>query len=284
MAKTVDYNNKQLHALIPKLDPDCNKYSRAYAAVVAGSKKYPGAAYISARSCSILGCGYTKVFTSSSAISIIQSYDPSIVVDSFSSFLDQSKLRFSACLAGPGLSPDSKKALWCCKKLIKEFPKSIVFDAGALSLIAHCGLASKLNSRDETFNKCILTPHLQEATNLAKAACISPSQDQASLAQSLSSFYNSIVVLKGPSTVIADGENCYIYKDGPACLAKAGTGDVLAGFIVSLLSQGLGGFDACVLACKLHGKCASMAQHDLGANCVLVEDIINSLPKALRRL
>ncbi|HRO58168.1 MAG TPA: NAD(P)H-hydrate dehydratase, partial [Burkholderiaceae bacterium] len=74
------------------------------------------------------------------------------------------------------------------------------------------------------------------------------------VASALASKYAAVVALKGAGTVVASPQGCWAIIDagGPA-LATAGTGDVLAGLIGSLLAQGLSAWDASLLGCWVHG-------------------------------
>ncbi|WP_274542577.1 NAD(P)H-hydrate dehydratase, partial [Eggerthella sinensis] len=71
--------------------------------------------------------------------------------------------------------------------------------------------------------------------------------DPCALAKALSLAYGVIAVVKGPVTYISDGDETVRMAHGTPALAKAGTGDVLAGMIGALLAQGLDPLEAAVL-------------------------------------
>ena len=82
-------------------------------------------------------------------------------------------------------------------------------------------------------------------------------------------------------TYVSDGEQVVRMAEGTSALAKAGTGDVLAGMMGALLAQGLDPVDAGVLAATLHARAGRLAAERLTAICVCAEDVIEALPAAI---
>lgn len=108
---------------------------------------------------------------------------------------------------------------------------------------------------------------------------------QVALAEALAKAYHATVVLKGPITYIASsGEMTEAMDRGTAALAKAGTGDVLAGIIGALLAQGLAPRDATALGCALHAEAGRAAADALTAIAVTADDLPTYLPQALRTI
>ena len=91
-------------------------------------------------------------------------------------------------------------------------------------------------------------------------------------------------MVKGPDTFVSDGEDTVCVSEGTSALAKAGTGDVLAGALGALLAQGLDPFDAAVLAVTLHARAGRIAADRLGSISVIAEDVVEALPLAIRSL
>ena len=92
------------------------------------------------------------------------------------------------------------------------------------------------------------------------------------------------VVLKGPQTVVAHGSDTYVMDKGTPALAKAGTGDVLAGVVAAFLAQGLSPVQSAVLGARLHADAGNEAARRLGVVSVIPEDVIDCIPIAIQEL
>lgn len=157
----------------------------------------------------------------------------------------------------------------------------LVVDADALNW-----LATQENWPSLLPPNSILTPHPGEMARLCGLASADEvSQQRWELATQKAAAWNQIVLLKGAHTIVAapDGRVRVLPFATPA-LATAGTGDVLAGTIVSLLAQGLQPFDAAVVGAYLHGLAGSLAAVDVGPAGVVASDVVASLPQARQTL
>lgn len=91
--------------------------------------------------------------------------------------------------------------------------------------------------------------------------------------------------LKGHRTLVADPEGrLAVNETGNSGMAKGGSGDVLAGMIVSLLGQGCGTFDACCAAVWLHGRAGDRAAADKGERGMTPTDLLEQIPYAMKNL
>jgi NAD(P)H-hydrate epimerase len=132
----------------------------------------------------------------------------------------------------------------------------------------------------------ILTPHPGEMAVLTGLSKEEIQEDRQAIASRYAKEWGHIVVLKGAFTVIAspDGRMTLIPVASPA-LARAGTGDVLAGLITGLRAQGLDAFDAAVAGAWIHAQAGLYAADDLGTTAsVLASDVLNSIPDVLSDL
>ena len=132
----------------------------------------------------------------------------------------------------------------------------------------------------------MLTPHLGEMSALTELSKEEIQLNRNEIASRYAKEWGHVVVLKGAFTVIAapDGQMTIIPVASPA-LARAGTGDVLAGLIVGLRAQGLDAYDAAVAGAYIHAQAGLLAAEDLGTTAsVLASDILNSIVDVMSEL
>jgi len=111
-------------------------------------------------------------------------------------------------------------------------------------------------------------------------------RDRVEIARQAAAGWGHVVVLKGAHTVIADPQGeCMILPFATPALARAGTGDVLAGAIVGLVAQGIEPWRAAVAGAFLHGRAGELAAEMLGGTAaVMAGDVLASLPESIAEL
>lgn len=162
-----------------------------------------------------------------------------------------------------------------------RFARPLVVDADGLRLIA--GLPGWQNQLGKT---AVLTPHPGEMAALTGLSKEDIQSDREVVAQRFAREWGHVVVLKGAFTVIAgpDGRTTMI-PVASAALARAGTGDVLAGLVVGLLAQGVEAFEAAVAAAWVHAQAGLYASSRLGNDAsVLASDVLNSVSDVISDL
>jgi hydroxyethylthiazole kinase-like uncharacterized protein yjeF len=261
----------------PRVEAAGHKYSRGHA-LVAGGEQMTGAARLAARAAARVGAGLVTVAAPAPAFPIYAVALTGVIVAPIAGIGDFAALladkRRNAALIGPGAGthPETRdKAL-----KILAAGKSAVLDADALTVFADspADLFAAIKS------PCVFTPHEGEFARLfgtSDGKLASSKLDRARLAAKTS---GAVIVLKGADTVIAapDGRAA-INENAPPILATAGSGDVLAGLILGLLTQGMPAFEAAAAAIWLHGAAA----HAFGAG-LTAEDLIETLPAILADL
>ncbi len=282
------WDDDRLAALVPWPAPGANKYTRGVLTLLAGCDRYPGAACLAGAAAQRAGAGYVTVVCGPEAVGTVRAFRPSLVARSWDGWrpgdLPASRPGHpSAVAAGPGLDPadpaDARRAL----AVLRACAAPLLLDGGALAALATGEGRALAAARAAEGRPLVLTPHGGEAARLARAARISEAEP-ALLAGALARAYGAVCVLKGPDTYVSDGACTVLVDRGTAALAKAGTGDVLAGVIGALLAQGLAPLDAAVLGATLHAEAGRVAEERHTAIGVIPEDVVEVLPEAFRCL
>ncbi len=281
--------------LMPKVPRDSNKYSRGSVLVIGGSPRYSGAPILAAKAAARSGAGYTSVMVPKCAelaarchllsIPVISPDNTEHGLNATSVMQEIESLSHIDCIVlGPGLGISAESAS-LCKEIFRLKDICVVADADALNCIS--GLhdpsdTSVLDSLCKRQGNCVLTPHAGELKRLTQATCLySKEKDNKTLTIELSQKLGCVVVSKGSVTHIAHSSEYWMYLQGTPALAKAGTGDVLAGMIGSFIAQGLECQNACVLGVFAHGLAAKICEGQLGTLSVMPEDVIEAIPNAL---
>lgn len=312
MERTKKCTLAEAAALLPWPAADANKYSRGKAVLVAGSARFPGAACLAAAASQRTGAGYTEVVCAPEALAQVRASSPSLVAGAWDDLLafaqaDEDELaapdpaaarcravhdalfapahpgRPRAYLVGSGLDARDPASAALANAVLAHAPAPVVVDGGALDALAQPEGRLALRRRFLDGLPTAITPHAGEAARLAAPLQL-PTGDPAALAWLLSLAYGVTAMVKGPTTYISDGERTVRMDAGTPALAKAGTGDVLAGMAVALLAQGLSAMDACMLAAVLHARAGQAAAKRLTDICVMAEDVAAAIPDAVRML
>jgi NAD(P)H-hydrate epimerase len=134
--------------------------------------------------------------------------------------------------------------------------------------------AAVVSARPQGAAAVILTPHDGEFAALDGAP---PGPDRFAAARELAQATGAVVLLKGPTTIIASPDGDLLVSDsGDARLATAGSGDVLTGLIVGLLAQGVPPAHAAAAGAFLHGRAGDLAWR----RGLVAGDLVDHLPAA----
>lgn len=289
-------SEERIAGLIPVPASNAHKYSRGKAVVVAGAPAYPGAACLAARAAQLSGAGYTQVFTALGNVSLVQAWRPSLVVASFGAFEPATAVpegKKGALIVGPGFPPADRDLEKIARQAVRKARVPVLVDGGALDALANRKAHEALHHRRAKGRATVLTPHEGEAKRLGDPFGIVLREDRGgdrfearkAFAHALSLCYESTIVLKGPDTVIASVDGgVEVVTEGTPALAKAGTGDVLAGLIGGLLAQGLSADDAAFAGVWLHAQAGVVAAERHGVVSCCAEEVLDALPTAIMRV
>jgi len=239
----------------------------------AGSENYIGAAYLSSLGVLKIGAGYVALATTQNIINIVSELLPEAVFYKRNYGLKKIK-DFSVILIGCGFGASNVSLFRKVVDQAKNYNLPLVIDADGLTLL------SKLNTKLP--QNTILTPHVKEAASLLNTTIDGIIDDIEASAKKISEKFACVVALKSHRTVVCYGDNIYINQYGNSALAKAGTGDVLAGIISGLLAQKVETYEATKLGVYLHSIAGEYASKELTEYSVLASDIPKYLSCAIK--
>jgi len=256
----------------PQPAANSDKYSRGVAGVATGSTAYPGAALLSVAGALAGPAGMIR-YAGPVAADVVRAH-PSVVT---APRVSQAG-RVQAWLCGCGSGTDERAQDELRAVLGSSVP--VVLDADALTLLSDSDLAGWLRRRDAP---TVVTPHDREYARLA-GDHVGP--DRLDAARRLAARLGVVALLKGDRTVVATPDGtAWANPTGTSALATAGTGDVLAGLLVSLLAGGLAADRAAVAAAYVHGLAGRWAANGPdGPVPVTSVDVAAVLPKVVGSL
>ena len=302
--------------ILPERPLDSHKGTFGTALIAAGSVNYTGAALLSGQAAYRVGAGLVTMAIPASlhgtlagqfpeATWILLPHEVGVISESAAEVLKKNFERATALLIGPGFGTEEKTKEFIENLLNeKSSPKKsgarigfvhgedkseektfqlppMVVDADALKLLA------KISDWQKKLPApAILTPHPGEMSVLCGLSKEEIQENRLGVARRFAQEWGHVVVLKGAFTVIAspDGRATIIPVASPA-LARAGTGDVLAGLVVGLRAQGVDAYDASLAGAWIHAQAGLYAADDLGATAsVLAGDVLNSVSDVLSEL
>ena len=276
-------NHDDVMDLLPDRDPWGHKGSFGRVLLLCGSRGFTGAAYLAAMGALRTGVGliFLGVPESIYAIEAVKLNEPVVFpLPDQDGKLSKHAIpeilgrlpSMDAVLIGCGLG-QSEDTLEVVKSVLEKAACPVVVDADGINLLAaHKDI---LRGREAP---TILTPHDGEAARLAGAV----GQDRIAYAKALAADLGCILLLKGHRTVITDGQTVYVNNTGNPGMAVGGSGDVLAGMIVSLMGQGFAPMDAAACGAWLHGAAGDLCAKELGQYAMLPTDMLEALPRLLK--
>ena len=277
------FDKNDLGKLLPSRMMNSHKGSYGKVLMITGSPGMAGAAFLSACAAYTVGAGLVQIYTASENRLALQELLPEAIISCYDSY-DDSQLSHLldwadvVCIGcGLGMEQISEKIL---KNVLKNVSCPCVIDADGLNL---------LSRNIELLNQCcapvILTPHMKEMSRLTGYSVQELKDNRRELLRKYTEKVHAVCVLKDSRTLVKAPEGrLMINTTGNAAMAKAGSGDVLAGMITGLMAQHMRPDDAAVLGVYLHGLCGDYARKELGSYSVLAGDLLKMLGRTLKEL
>ena len=272
-----------VRSLLPDRVPWGHKGTFGRILLLCGSRGYTGAAYLSAMGALRCGAGLTFLGVPESiyAIEAVKLNEPVVfplpdekgMLGIFSVPEIEKRLpQMDAVLVGCGLG-QSPGTFAVVKTVLEQARCPVVLDADGINVLA----AHKDILRGRAY-PTILTPHEGEFLRFGGTV----GEDRMASAAHFSREWNSIVLLKGHRTCITDGTLGYRNETGNPGMAVGGSGDVLAGMVVSLLGQGMKPLEAAACAAWLHGAAGDLCAEEIGQYGMLPTDMLTRIPRLLK--
>ena len=270
--------------MLPDRPEDSNKGTYGRLLVIAGSKGMAGAAYLNAHAAYMTGAGLVRIYTSSDNREILQTLLPEAIITTYEEYNKEELLSLltwadGVCIgSGLGMSRLSEKIL---KTVIEYVKVPCLIDADGLNLLAEN--KNYLNQMAE--RRFVITPHMKEMSRLTGTPVEELKADRIQILKDFISRYRITCVLKDSRTLIASEEKgIRMNLTGNSAMAKAGSGDVLAGVISGWMVQGKEAEDAAELGTYIHGLSGDLAKFEKGVYSVMARDLIEYISKALMEL
>ncbi len=246
---------------------DSHKGQNGRLMIVAGGP-YFGAPAMAACSALRTGADIVRLFSPASVHADLARASPVLMItdlpgdrltpESVELLLRESE-NYDAVLIGPGLGT-SEDTMEAVRGFVSGCHTPLVIDADGLTAIAGMRLQCP----------AILTPHRGEFERLGGG---NP--------EDLARIMGATILLKGATDTVTDGARTRINRTGTPAMTGAGTGDVLAGCVASLLSKGMDPFDAACLGAYICGKAGEDAFQSKSYG-LIATDIVDSIPNVLR--
>lgn len=241
-----------LPALFAPRGQDTHKGSFGTVGVVGGGPGMTGAALLAARAALKTGAGKVLVgFAQDAAPLACDPLQPELMLRDARSLLEQD-WGVTAWVAGCGIGTDALAANALSELFVLRRGSPLVLDADGLNLLARGDIQPNWGE-----GAVVLTPHPAEAGRLLGMDTAEVQADRPAAARKLAQRYRAWIVLKGVGTVVCSPNGgLRVNTSGNPGLATAGTGDVLAGMLGSLIAQKLPLEQAVAGAVWLHGAAA----------------------------
>ena len=265
-------NEPWVSSKLPQRKEDDHKAKQGHLLILAGHEGFWGAGRLASLSAYRMGVGYVT-WAGRGGFPPLDSVPEALTKKISDADLFKNK---TAVVIGPGLGVHSET-----KNLLLELKKQklpVLVDADAFTACVQENLFP-LPSH------WVTTPHSGELARLFGVKGKDIDQDRFSFARKAFQKTGALVLLKGPRSILVDQEKCFIIPTGNSALAKAGTGDVLSGFIGALMARSLSTFTATAVGAFIHGKLADeWVKSGRDVDTLMAQDLKDLLPFVLKKL
>ncbi len=285
------YGEKEIAAAFPKRKNFSNKSTYGYVGLVGGSERYVGAVKLAAMANAAMraGAGVVKLAAPESLCPALRAEVLEVTLFPLSD--ENGSLRFNEAEAadfikglkavafgmGAGCTPETKKLLlW----LLQNYTGALVLDADALNALA----GAEKKALKQTRARVLLTPHNMEFSRLSGHTVEEILADPVPLAKAFAKEYGVTLLLKGPATVITDGDTVVFTDTGSPGMATAGSGDVLSGALAAICGYNENLLLAAAAGAWVNGRAGELAAEEFGEISMTAGDTARRLAQVLKDL
>ncbi|MBM3888009.1 MAG: NAD(P)H-hydrate dehydratase, partial [Verrucomicrobia bacterium] len=272
--------------LLPRRRLSAHKGDFGHLLILAGSEGLTGAAVLASRAAARAGAGLVTLGVPRNVWPVIAAQSREVMPKPFDDWspaaLGPWIEKCDAVAIGPGLSLSSATE-WLIGWMLENCRKPIVLDADALNALAKD--PAQLGRTKGKRGPVVITPHPGEMGRITGKSSKEIQADRWNVAASFARESDSVVVLKGAHTVVANpaGELA-VNSTGNPGMASGGMGDVLTGIVGALLGQRIPAFNAARLGVWLHGAAGDIAAQQSGEEALIASDVIASIGPAFQKL
>ena len=282
-------DERDVKNVFPKRKEDSHKGDYGKALIIAGSYEMPGAALLASKSCVNAGAGLVelafpdKAYTAVTAdcpektLAVLPSDENGCISASSIKRISAELEKCDAVLIGCGLGAGRDISV-ITEFVLANSKVPVILDADALNSIS-----KRADIINEAEVPVIITPHSGEAARLLKTTPEKIEKDRMKAVNELAELTGATVLLKGFRTIVKhrDGD-AYINLTGNSALSTAGSGDVLAGLICSLICQGVPPYRAACCAAFLHGRAGEAAARKYSKAGTTASDLIEQIKNIMK--
>lgn len=283
----VPLTKKLMKTMIPARSRYSHKGTFGTAVIIAGSKTMSGAAAMAAMAAVRSGCGMVKIIAPEpicpvlnilvkEAIVIPVPHQNGVMLPSLTHEAIDAVKTANSVLVGCGIGKGSHEVL--ISNVLNAASCPVIIDADGIN-----ALSGKMNIVQN--KNVLLTPHPKEFSRISGYDISLIESRRIQTADKFARENGINLLLKGARSVITyGGQNKYVCPLATSALSKAGSGDILAGIIVSFAAQGLSLIDSAATGCFIHAYAGMLGEKRIGAYSVAADDIIDLIAPTIREI
>ena len=278
-------------AVFPERKHFANKGTYGYLALIGGSLKYSGAVRLAAASNAAMRAG-AGVVKAAVPRSLCPAMIPLILESTLFPLSDRDgqflfrKEEFDELLGnvktaafgmGIGNTAETRKAV---RYLLETFPGTLIIDADGLNALAEEIKENPAALRNAA-GRIVLTPHPGEFARLSGKNIPEIQQGGVPAAEAFAAAHGVTLLLKGPATVVTDGQETWIVDRGCPGMATAGSGDVLSGILAAVCAGNAPLSRAAAAGAWINGRAGEMAEAENGPVSMTAGDTVRAIAGAI---